>query len=108
MIHTAARDGIVYNVDKTSFGNLLDINSLGTETITAYSVRNSTALWKYTVPVSDRQTIVLNESNIDMIFSGENGVGSALKSAGDYSSLYSSTMTDDGKVERATYAGRLA
>jgi predicted transcriptional regulator len=96
LIHTAARDGIVYNVDKTSFGNLLDINSLGTETITAYSVRNSTALWKYTVPVSDRQTIVLNASNIDMIFNGENGAGSALKSAGDYSSsLYPGTMTGD-------------
>jgi predicted transcriptional regulator len=99
MIHTAARDGIVYNVDKTSFGNLPDINSLGTETITAYSVRNSTALWKYTVPVSDRQTRTLNASNIDMIFNGKNGAGSALKSAGDYSSLYSSTMTGDGQAD---------
>jgi predicted transcriptional regulator len=91
MIHTAARDGIVYNVDKTSFGSLSDINSLGTETITAYSVRNGTTLWKYTVPVSDRQTITLNASNIDMIFSGENGAASALKPAGDYTSLYPTT-----------------
>jgi predicted transcriptional regulator len=91
-IHTAARDGIVYNVDKTSFGNLPDIGSLGTETITAYNVRNGTALWRYTLPVSDRQTVTLNASNIDMIFNGENGAGSLLKTAGGYASLYSNAM----------------
>ncbi len=108
MVHTAARDGIVYNVDKTSFGSLSDINSLGTETITAYSVRNGTTLWKYTVPVIDRQTVTLNESNIDMIFSGENGAASALKPAGDYSSLYPTTTVGSALRRRAAHAGRLA
>lgn len=92
MIHTAARDGIVYNVDRTAFGNLPDINSLGTETITAYSVRNGSALWSYTIPVNDRQMVTLNASNIDTIFNGENGAGSALISTGGYYSLYSNPM----------------
>lgn len=99
LIRTAARDGIVYNVGVTSFGYLPDINSLGTETITAYSVWNGTALWRYTIPVSNRHVITLNESNIDMIFSGENGASSALRSATDYYSLYVNSMTGEALAD---------
>jgi Uncharacterized protein conserved in archaea len=96
MIHTAARDGIVYNVDKTTFGSLQSINSLGTETITAYDIKNSTALWSYTIPVNDRQIVTLNASNIDTILSGQNGAGSVLNPADDYYSPYSKPVAEGG------------
>ncbi|OPY26883.1 MAG: MarR family protein [Methanocella sp. PtaU1.Bin125] len=88
LVHTAAKDGIVYNVDRATFGTMSSVFSLGTEKITAYSVSTGTALWSYTLPVTNKQTVTLNESNVYDIFRGQSG-GFDLLKAGDYYSQYS-------------------
>ena len=94
LVHTAASDGIVYNVDRTTFGNTGSVYNLGTEKITAYSVSNGTALWSYTLPVSNRQTVTLNESNVDDIFRGQSGAVNLLDLNNDYYSRYANPMAE--------------
>ena len=67
--HTAASEGIVYNIDKASF-TVRNINSLEADTITAYNISTGASLWSYTLPVRDRVTVVLNESNVGDVFKG--------------------------------------
>ncbi|HUL61831.1 MAG TPA: winged helix-turn-helix transcriptional regulator [Methanocella sp.] len=94
LLHTAARDGIVYNIDRTAFGSLPDASALGTLKITAYSVMNGSALWSYTLPVNDRQMVTLNASNVADIFRGQNGVSVTPGDPGGYGSFYANPATD--------------
>ncbi len=95
LVHTAASDGIVYNVDKATFGYIGSVSSLGTEKITAYSVSNGTALWSYTLPVGNKQMVTINESNVDDIFRGQSGGINSLYPGYNYYSLYSNPATAD-------------
>jgi predicted transcriptional regulator len=95
LVHTAASDGIVYNVDKATFGNIGSVFSLGTEKITAYSVSNGIALWSYTLPVGNRQTVTLNESNVDDIFRGQSGAVNVLDPDNNRYSQYANPMAGD-------------
>ena len=95
LVHTAASDGIVYNVDKATFGNMGSVSSLGTEKIMAYSVSNGTALWSYTLPVGNRQTVTLNKSNIDDIFRGQSGGVNVLNPNNDQYYQYANPMTGE-------------
>ncbi|HMK46589.1 MAG TPA: winged helix-turn-helix transcriptional regulator [Methanocella sp.] len=73
--HTAAKNGIVYNIDQSAFGqstfgpvdSLYDLKTL---TVTAYDVQNSTELWSDKMPIDNAMQLVLNSSNVDSILNG--------------------------------------
>lgn len=65
--HTAASDGVVYNINNVDYTQVKSLKDLQTLSITAYDVKNSTALWSYTMPVDRVNTVLLNSSNVDDI-----------------------------------------
>ncbi|CAJ35855.1 winged helix-turn-helix transcriptional regulator [Methanocella arvoryzae] len=68
--HTAAKNGIVYNIDRTSFNQVRSLHDLQTLMVTAYDVKNSTSLWHYVLPLQYRTEVLLNSSNVNDIMKG--------------------------------------
>jgi len=81
--HTAADNGVVYNIDRNSFGTVSSLSDLQTLTITAYDVKNSTSLWSNTLPLQRPTQILLNSSNVNDIMKGM---------ASNYPATYSNPM----------------
>lgn len=70
LLHTAAANGIVYNIDRTAFGQVYSLSDLQTLSVTAYDVKNSTVLWSSSLPLQTTTEVVLNSSNVDSILRG--------------------------------------
>ncbi len=68
--HTAAKNGIVYNIDRTSFNHVKSLQDLQTLTVTAYDVKNSTSLWSFALPLQYKTEVLLNSTNVDDIMKG--------------------------------------
>jgi len=65
--YKAGKDGVLYYVAAEPSGNssLADLASLR---LTAYDVRNASALWSYTIPTYKKSTVTLDETSIRNIF----------------------------------------
>lgn len=99
--HTAASDGIVYGIDRTSFGTLKSLKDLQTLTLTAYDVKNSSALWSSTLPLQRSTEVVLNSSNVADVLKGVD----ASYPTSSYYALSGKAFTPVGWPEISIYPG---
>lgn len=71
-------DGIVYaiaagrsaglnQISAADFGEIVSTKRFPADTITAYDVKNNTALWHFTIPESDVHVVTLNQDNLAKI-----------------------------------------
>jgi predicted transcriptional regulator len=65
--YKAGKDGVLYYVAAEPSGNS-SLAGLASLRLTAYDVRNASALWSYTIPTYKKSTVTLDETSIRNIF----------------------------------------